>query len=389
MSHKTRHRFKYNHRQKIMKTKRAVIVQCRLSSSRLPGKALKRLGEKTVLAWVLTSMKKVKADKYFVATDHESYETLKPICKENGFDCFAGDLNDVLKRFCDLIKKIKVNTIIRATADNPFLFYEAAQASLEEFEERQKKKKKCAYLTFTGLPHGSGVEIMDAQTLLEAAEQTDNPYDHEHVGPALYNHKEKFICEFVKAPSRFYNPELRTTIDTFSDYLRAISIVNYLGITEGKRKKWEPYTTEQILDACKSDFVQNPLVYVPSVTKGQGTGHLHRCLAAAIGTKGFVYIPKESTLAELPSIISEYMEKGLEQTQIINELPDQTFSPVIVTDCFKLNSQQAKQFYNCKKLISIDEGSDYTQYCDYLLDIIPSYDCQRLPNLFDTINHSI
>ena len=367
-----------------MKNKRAVIIQCRLSSTRLPGKALKLLGGKTVLSWVLNSMKKIKADRYFVATDFESYDTLLPVCKENGFECFAGELDDVLKRFCDLIKKIKVNTIIRATADNPFLFYEAAQASLEEFEERQKKKKKCAYLTFTGLPHGSGVEIMDAQTLLEAAEQTDNPYDHEHVGPALYNHKEKFICEFVKAPSRFYNPELRTTIDTFSDYLRAISIVNYLGITEGKRKKWEPYTTEQILDACKSDFVQNPLVYVPSVTKGQGTGHLHRCLAAAIGTKGFVYIPKESTLAELPSIISEYMEKGLEQTQIINELPDQTFSPVIVTDCFKLNSQQAKQFYNCKKLISIDEGSDYTQYCDYLLDIIPSYDCQRLPNLFDT-----
>ena len=55
-----------------MKTKRAVIVQCRLSSSRLPGKALKILGEKTVLAWVLTSMKKVKADKYFVAKDSDA-----------------------------------------------------------------------------------------------------------------------------------------------------------------------------------------------------------------------------------------------------------------------------------------------------------------------------
>ena len=54
-----------------MKTKRAVIVQCRLSSSRLPGKALKMLGDKPVLAWVLTSMKKVKADKYFVATQDD------------------------------------------------------------------------------------------------------------------------------------------------------------------------------------------------------------------------------------------------------------------------------------------------------------------------------
>ncbi|MBO4533559.1 MAG: methyltransferase domain-containing protein [Treponema sp.] len=367
-----------------MKNKRAVIVQCRLSSTRLPGKALKVLGGKTVLSWVLNSMKKVDADRYFVATDFESYDTLAPICKENGFECFAGELDDVLKRFCDLIKKIKVSTIIRATADNPFLFYEAAQASLEEFEQHRKQKKSCAYLTFTGLPHGSGVEIIDAASLLEAAEQTDNPYDHEHVGPALYNHKENFTCEFVKAPSRFYNPELRTTIDTYSDYLRAVSIVNYLGAPNQSRKKWTPYTTEQILDACKSEFVQNPIVYVPSVTKGQGTGHLHRCLASAIATKGFVYIPKDSTLTEIDQLVNEYLQKGLDKNQLIDELPDQTFEPVIVTDCFKMSEKEAKAFYKCKKLISIDEGSDYTQNCDYLLDIIPSYDCERLPNTFDT-----
>ena len=367
-----------------MKNKRAVIVQCRLSSTRLPGKALKELGGKCVLSWVLNSMKKVDADRYFVATDFESYDTLAPICKENGFECFAGELDDVLKRFCDLIKKIKISTIIRATADNPFLFYEAAQASLDEFEDRQRSKKKCAYLTFTGLPHGSGVEIIDAQALLQAAEQTDNPYDHEHVGPALYNHKENFVCEFIKAPSRFYNPELRTTIDTYSDYLRAVSIVNYLGAPKENKRKWAPYTTEQILDACKSDFVLNPIVYVPSVTKGQGTGHLHRCLNAAIATNGFVYIPKDSTLSEIPSILMEYKEKGLVQSQIIDEIPDQTFSPVVVTDCFKLTAEQTKAFYNCKKLISLDEGSDNHEYCDYLLDIIPSYDCKRLPNTFDT-----
>ena len=361
-----------------MKSKRAVIVQCRLSSSRLPGKALKMLGNKPVLAWVLASMKKVKADKYFVATDHESYELLKPVCKENGFDCFAGDLDDVLKRFCDLIKTIKVDTIIRATADNPFLFYEAAQASLEEFEERNKSRHPCDYLTYTGLPHGSGVEIFSAQSLLKAAEETDNPYDHEHVVPALYNHKDKFKCEFIKAPSRYNYPELRTTIDTFSDYLRAITIVNYL-----KNCK-EPFTTEQIISACNSDFVNNPIVFVPSITKGQGTGHLHRCLSAALETQGFVYIPDECTLAETSSIIDEYKEKGLQPYQIINQLPDQTYPAVIVSDNFKLSQQEAQIFYNCKKLISLDEGSDYSEYSDYLLDIIPSYDINRLPNLFDT-----
>lgn len=373
-----------------MKTNRTVIVQCRLSSSRLPQKALKPLGGKPVLAWVLNSMKKIKADRYYVATDAQSYATLEPVCKEYGFECFAGDLNDVLKRFCDLIKTLKTKTIIRATADNPFLFYEAAAASVEEFEQNVKAKTPYDYLTYTGLPHGSGVEILSAGALLDAIDKTDNPYDHEHVGPALYNHKERYNCGFIKAPARFNKPHLRTTIDTFSDYLRAVSIVNYLEadselISKSKKtKKTESYTTEQIIGACESDFVNNPVIFIPSVVKGQGTGHLHRCLTAAIKTKAFVYIPDDSSLAETQKIVSEYMEKGLKPEQIIQELPDDTYRPVIVTDCFKMDKTQAVKFWNCKKLIALDEGSDFDEYCDYLLDIIPSYNCQRIPNLFDT-----
>ena len=181
-----------------MKTNRSVIVQCRLSSTRLPGKALKILGNKPVLAWVLEAMKKVPADSYFVATDKDSYALLKPVCDKYSFNCFAGDLNDVLKRFCDLIKQNDVKTVIRATADNPFLFYEAAEDTVKLFEEKNKTGH-CDYLTISGLPHGSGVEVFSGKSLLKAAEETDSPYDHEHVGPALYNHKDKYVCEFVPA----------------------------------------------------------------------------------------------------------------------------------------------------------------------------------------------
>ena len=112
-----------------MKNNRTVIVQCRLSSTRLPGKALKDLCGKPVLAYVLEAMHKVKADHYFVATDEASYEKLLPVCKEYGFECFAGSLDDVLGRFISLLDTIKTKTVIRATADNPFLFYEAAEES--------------------------------------------------------------------------------------------------------------------------------------------------------------------------------------------------------------------------------------------------------------------
>ena len=363
-----------------MKTNRTVIVQCRLSSTRLPGKALKDLCGKPVLAYVLQSMHKVKADHYFVATDEDSYEQLLPVCKENGFECFAGSLNDVLDRFVSLLNTVKTKTVIRATADNPFLFYEAAEESVQLFEEKNSGKNHCDYLTYSGLPHGSGVEVFSAESLIKAASETADPYDHEHVGPAFYNHKENYKCEFVTAPRRYNYPELRTTIDTYSDYLRAVSISNYL-----KSHGFEaPYSTEQILEACRSNRVKYPVVLVPSVVKGHGTGHLRRCLAAAMQGSFFVYVPEDKTLKEADSVIEEYISEGLSKNQIISSIPDETYLPAIITDTFELTENQLKELAINRSLISIDEGSKYTDYCDYLLDIIPSYKCERQANKTDS-----
>ena len=363
-----------------IKTNRAVIVQCRLSSTRLPGKALKELGGKPVLAWVLSAMKKVNADYYYLATDQDSYEQLLPVCRQYGFECFAGPLDDVLARFTMLLDTIKVKTIIRATADNPFLFYEAAEESAALFEEKNKGNNKCHYLTYSGLPHGSGVEVFSAEALKEAAGQTEDPYDHEHVGPALYNHKDRFNCEFIPAPRRYNFPELRTTIDTYSDFLRAFSIVNYL-----KSKGYEePFTTEQIIEACRSNSVKYPAVLVPSVVKGHGTGHLRRALSAALEGGFFVYIPDDKSLAETDSILQEYFSQGLSKNQIINSIPDQTYLPAIITDTFELTENQLLELSKNRCFVSIDEGSRFTDYCDYLLDIIPSYKCQRPANKSDS-----
>ena len=365
-----------------MKTNRVVVVQCRLSSTRLPQKALKMLGNKPVLAWVLQSMRKVNADRYFVATDFDSYDSIKPVCDQNGFECFKGDLNDVLKRFCDLLRTLNCKTVIRATADNPFLFYEAAEESCKDFEVRNNSGMKCDYLTWSGLPHGSGVEIFSSESLLKAEGLTSDPYDHEHVGPALYNHKDVFNCLFVKAPHRFYFPELRTTIDTKSDFLRACQIVNSV-VTESQQPVGAsvPFSTEQIVHAASSAFVNHPVVLVPSVTKGHGTGHLHRCLSAASKNPYFVYIPADKTLEETDSLIAQYKNQGLKDFQIIDFLPNETYRPIIITDSFELTKAQIEAFKDNRALISIDEGSEFSSYCDYLLDIIPSFNLTREANL--------
>ena len=349
-----------------------LVVQCRISSTRLPGKALLELGNKTVLDWTLAAMKKVRADKYYVATDKDSFEQLKEIAGRNGFDIFEGPLEDVLERFCMLAKKTKADVIIRATADNPFLFYDAANSLVDQYE-RRAQTGKCDYITYTGLPHGSGIEILNAKSLLKAKELTDLPYDHEHVGPALYNHPENFTSIMIPAPKQWNRPDLRSTIDTRSDYRRALAVVRKLG-GEG------PYESDDIIRTLEDDSIKNPVLCVPSVKKGRGTGHLRRCLSVAVSIGADVYIPENAGLEEKDELLQEAFENGLEESQIVTVLPEKGEYSLIVTDAFVLDREFALKLAELGPVAAIDEGSLNTDLCDYLLDIIPSYGLQRPAN---------
>ncbi len=338
-----------------------LVIQSRLSSTRLPEKALLPLGGKPVLAWVFAAMKKVKADRYFLATDYDSEARLKPVAEENGFECFAGPKDDVLRRFCMLIEQTEADTVLRVTGDNPFLFYEAASATISRFSEL-----KCDYFTYSGLPHGSGVEIFNAHSLLKAEKLTQDPYDHEHVGPALYNHKDVFNAVFEKAPEQWFYPQLRTTIDTAEDYRRAQFIAEKLE---------SPAEAEKIIKAAEKS--QKKILLVPSIKKGHGTGHLRRCISLMKDILADLYIPENADLPGLDELLQDVpaysIKKDLESINGGYSL--------VVTDAFSLEKDEIRIFSSIAPLVSIDEGSLFTEYCDYILDIIPAFQYKRKANM--------
>ncbi len=361
------------------KKKRTVlIIQCRLSSTRLPRKALLPLGGKCVLEWVLLAMKKVKVDKYYLAVDTESGPELEPYAKKYGYEFFAGSKEDVLDRFCKVIELSKADVVIRATADNPFLFYEAAQALLDEYKDRSANGQ-IDYITWTGLPHGSGVELFDAHSLLKAAQATNLPYDHEHVGPALYNHKDAFNSVFVKAPKEFYYPELRTTIDIYGDYRRARAVVRCIS---GKNLVKEPYTVQQIVEALDNSAVKYPMLLIPSTVKGHGTGHLRRCLDIAVKTGADILIPSDASLAQCDDLVAMAKEKGLYDFQVVQSIENAELYNLAVLDNFNTPSAFLHELSSKCPVVALDEGALEQENCiDYILDVIPSISNDRYVNL--------
>ena len=342
-----------------------IAVQCRLASTRLPQKALLDLSGKKLLEWTLSSLKKVHADQYWIATDEESFPILSEIAKNHDWDCFFGPKDDVLERYCLLAEKTGATTILRATADNPFLFYETAQESLVEFEKRD-----CDYFGFTGLPHGSGIEVFSAQAILKARTLTQDSYDHEHVGPSLYNHPEWFKTEYQEAPFKWThktekNEEFRTTIDTPTDYRTALRIIAFLDSKNAQK----PYSAEDIFAALEADFVTKPLLIVPTVKEGRGTGHIRRCvkIAESFANSG---IFAELLLLEEASAECKKILEAAKNIASVNEMPQIGEYSAIITDCFELSEPLAMALRSIAPLISLDDGSDFKNYIDYSVNII-------------------
>ncbi len=359
-----------------------VIVQCRLSSTRLPKKALLPLGDRCVLEWTLNAMKKVQASKYYLAVDTESEEELKPVAKKCGFEVFAGSRDDVLDRFCKVIELSKADIVVRATADNPFLFYDAANDMVREYMDGNMFET-VDYMTYSGLPHGSGVEMFKGESLLKARGLTSLPYDHEHVGPALYNHPENFKSMFIPAPEKYNFPKLRTTIDTPTDFRKARAVLDLLS---GDKKIKPPFTSGNVLGAYeKLPFLKNPVLLVPSVEKGHGTGHLRRCLSLAKNLGCHIYIPSDCTLDSCTKLVEEFC---IRDYQRINNLDWAGDYSVIILDMFRTSEIFMKELEEKiagggTSVVSFDEGGSCTDSMDYLLDIIPSSELERNVNMFN------
>jgi spore coat polysaccharide biosynthesis protein SpsF len=193
----------------------AVFLQARLGSRRLPHKILLDLGGRTVLEQCMARLGLVEADVHVVLTDTYSFPVLDRICRRHaGWECFMGPAQDVLGRYVFASRHFGVDTIIRATADNPLVSYELANALLAD----QISDGPADYRAHLGIPYGAGVELVRSDALEKAFVDSMDPYDREHVCPYLYNHADVFRVVRSDAPPEYSAGDLRLTLDTEEDY---------------------------------------------------------------------------------------------------------------------------------------------------------------------------
>ncbi|MDR2482685.1 MAG: spore coat protein, partial [Treponema sp.] len=76
----------------------ALILQARLDSSRLPGKALLPLGGRPLIFRVMEALKTLPVDRHVLACPEDCAAPFGPLAEEAGFELSPGPKEDVLRR---------------------------------------------------------------------------------------------------------------------------------------------------------------------------------------------------------------------------------------------------------------------------------------------------
>jgi len=204
----------------------ALILQGRLDSTRLPGKCLLPLGGEPLIYRVMEALSFVPCDIRVLACPEDCQTVFQPLAKRAGFDICTGSKDDVLARYCTVIRRYSPDRVLRATADNPFVFADAAAKIAGE-----AIALNADYACYAGIPVGTGVEAVSAEALLRAEREALQQPEREHVCPYLYGHPELFRLHRPLAPPEWQGPEFRLTVDTPEDYRRAEIIYRALSET--------------------------------------------------------------------------------------------------------------------------------------------------------------
>jgi len=201
-----------------------IIIQARMGSNRLPGKVLKKIGNKTLLEHIFYRLSFLKTSvKVILATSiNPENDIIESFCSENNITCYRGSENNVLERYYLCAKKYNFEHIIRLTADNPFTDIE----ELDNLINLHLETKSDYSHSFTNLPKGVGAEIFTFKTLEKSCIEGKEPHHLEHVNEYILENLDLFKITVLNVPKEKNKPEISLTIDTLEDYKKACFLVN-------------------------------------------------------------------------------------------------------------------------------------------------------------------
>lgn len=193
------------------------ILQVRMSSNRLPGKALLRTCGKPLLAHQIERVRRCETiSRIVVATSADvSDNQIWDLCLALGVDVHRGSLDDVLDRFAGAALPFAPEWVVRLTGDcplaDPVVIDRVVRTALEGSFDYVSSALNPSF------PDGLDAECLRACVLAAAAAEARLPSEREHVTAFVHSRPERFRLGEVRNGTDL--SALRWTVDEARDFV--------------------------------------------------------------------------------------------------------------------------------------------------------------------------
>jgi spore coat polysaccharide biosynthesis protein SpsF (cytidylyltransferase family) len=187
----------------------ATIIACRLKSSRLPKKALLPIGGISSVERCIKSCLEFKQVNHTIlATSNldEDAELENYTFRKNVI-FHKGDPDDVIRRYLGIAEKLKIDIIIRITADMPFVSHEIVELTLTEHF-----RSGADYTVPRISSVGTSAEIINISALQEVKKHFKSANYSEYMTWYFQNNPEYFRLNFIDLPEELVR-DYRLTLD--------------------------------------------------------------------------------------------------------------------------------------------------------------------------------
>lgn len=222
--------------------KLGIVIQARMGSTRLPGKVLRAIGERSLLAHVMDRLEGLRHDALPVIATSTKIEdnVIASWSESRGIACFRGSESDVLDRYWQCAVRFDFDHIVRLTADNPFTDI----VELDRLLDLHLSAGHDYTHSFGQMPIGVGSEVFTREALRRSHSDGLKPNHREHVNEFIEENPAEFRIGRLIVPEEKLAPALRLTVDTADDLARACRLVEAFGDRE--------FSTEEAIQFCTS-----------------------------------------------------------------------------------------------------------------------------------------
>ncbi|ESP90428.1 MULTISPECIES: cytidylyltransferase domain-containing protein [Pseudoalteromonas] len=204
-----------------------IIIQARMTSTRLAGKVLLPLCNSTVLQVMLQRLNEFK-DHIVIATTNDGSEApIVELCKKNKIKYYQGSTEDVLSRYYEaatLFGATDDTTIVRLTSDCPLIDPQLTRQVIEK--HRQSQYDVVNLGPHSGYPRGLDCTAFSYQLLKKTHLLATSAPDREHVTLGMAKFCSISTYSFAEGESLDH---WRLTLDEPDDYTAIKAIYAQFG----------------------------------------------------------------------------------------------------------------------------------------------------------------